>query len=108
MKFKLIYNSNFPAHRWHCKHLKYLDRLDVLTETLIQEFFVCRARRAISPIFLAHTLRRHNTQRYIQYLTYTEAPLLSTSLYNYMEERILLRVFFWNQGFRASGIKIAT
>ena len=33
-KFKLIYDSNFPAHRWRCKHLKYLDRLDVLIETL--------------------------------------------------------------------------
>ena len=55
---------------------------------LIQEFFVCRTRRAISPIFLAHTLRRHNTQRYIHatqfnIITYTEAPLLSTSLYKY-------------------------
>ena len=34
MKFKLIYNSIFPAYRWRCKHLKYLDRLGVLTETL--------------------------------------------------------------------------
>ena len=45
---------------------------------LIQEFFVCRTRRAISPIFLAHTLRRHNTQRYIHatqfnIITYTGA-----------------------------------
>ena len=35
-KFKLIYDSNFPAHRWRCKHLKYLDRIDVLIETLIE------------------------------------------------------------------------
>ena len=28
-RLNLTYDSNFPAHRWSCKHLKYLDRLGV-------------------------------------------------------------------------------
>ena len=50
MKFKLIYNSNFPAHRWRCKHLKYLDRLDVLTETLT-EIYRYSHKRFCSELF---------------------------------------------------------
>ena len=29
-----MYDSNVPAHRWCCKHLEYLVRLDLLIGTL--------------------------------------------------------------------------
>ena len=55
----LIINSNFAAHRWHCKHQKYLDTLYVLklclTGTFIYSQLFCIVYRCLSPT-IAHLL----------------------------------------------------
>ena len=38
-RFNFVLNSNFLAHRWRCKHLQHLDRLDVVALALKEEVY---------------------------------------------------------------------